>query len=186
VDTAAPEYFGDFTQSYELYLKLLAVAMNIETSEEQRQRNAATLRRSGDRFGEASAAGTLASAPEYIKWSGGRQRARAAWREFFRGWDVVIAPANIAAAFPHTDAPFSQRTLMIDGKQVPYSRQSAYPSVATLSGLPATAFPVGATRAGLPIGLQAVGPYLEDRTPIRFAQLATREFGGFRRPPGYE
>jgi amidase len=45
---------------------------------------------------------------------------------------------------------------------------------------------VGLTRSGLPIGLQAVGPYLEDRTPIRFAALVAREFGGFRRPPGYD
>ncbi len=66
VEIAAPEYFGDFSKSYEMYLKLLAVTMNIETSEEQRQRNAATLRRSGDRFDEASAVGTLASATEYI------------------------------------------------------------------------------------------------------------------------
>jgi amidase len=41
-------------------------------------------------------------------------------------------------------------------------------------------------RTGLPIGLQAIGPYLEDYTPIRFAALVTRELGGFRRPPDYE
>jgi len=37
--------------------------------------------------------------------------------------------------------------------------------------------------AGLPIGLQAIGPYLEDRTAIGFAGLVEREFGGFRAPP---
>jgi hypothetical protein len=31
-----------------------------------------------------------------------------------------------------------------------------------------------------------IGPYLEDRTPMRFAALAAEAFGGFRRPPGYE
>ena len=59
-------------------------------------------------------------------------------------------------------------------------------SVATLAGQPATQFPAGLTRAGLPIGLQAVGPYLEDRTPIRFAALIGKEIGGFTKPRGYD
>lgn len=37
----------------------------------------------------------------------------------------------------------------------------------------------------LPIGVQIIGPYLEDRTTIDFAALAEREFGGFLAPPGY-
>ena len=48
---------------------------------------------------------------------------------------------------------------------MPYGLQRVYSSIATLSGQPATAFPVGLTRGGLPIGLQAIGRYLEDRTP---------------------
>ena len=60
-----------------------------------------------------------------------------------------------------------------------------YPSVATVAGQPATAMPIGLTRSGLPIGVQVVGPYLEDRTPLRFAELVARELGGFRAPPGY-
>jgi amidase len=45
--------------------------------------------------------------------------------------------------------------------------------MATLANLPATAMPIGATRRGLPIGMQVIGPYLEDRTTIAFAgQLA--------------
>jgi amidase len=43
--------------------------------------------------------------------------------------------------------------------------------------------PVGLTRGGLPIGIQVIGPYLEDRTPLAFAGLLEREFGGFRGPP---
>jgi Asp-tRNA(Asn)/Glu-tRNA(Gln) amidotransferase A subunit family amidase len=34
------------------------------------------------------------------------------------------------------------------------------------------------------IGLQAIGPYLEDRTPIRFAALLAKEIGGVRRVAG--
>ena len=76
-------------------------------------------------------------------------------------------------------------TLEVDGKQHWYEDQLVYPGLATLSGPPATAFPVGLARDGLPLALQAIGPYLEDYTPIRFAGLAAREMGGFLSPPGF-
>jgi amidase len=72
---------------------------------------------------------------------------------------------------------------VIDGQETPYFDQLAYPSLALLPNLPATAFPAGFTKAGLPIGLQAIGAYLDDRTTIAFAGLIEREFGGFRAPP---
>jgi amidase len=34
--------------------------------------------------------------------------------------------------------------------------------------------------------LQAIGPYLEDRTPITFAALLAQAFSGFVPPPGYD
>ena len=49
----------------------------------------------------------------------------------------------------------------------------------------AVPFPISRSETGLPIGVQIVGPYLEDRTTIRFAELIEREFGGFTPPPGY-
>jgi amidase len=45
--------------------------------------------------------------------------------------------------------------------------------------------PIERSQTGLPIGAQIVGPYLEDRTTIAFAELLEREFGGFVPPPGY-
>jgi amidase len=67
-----------------------------------------------------------------------------------------------------------------------YDLQLVCPGLATLAGQPATSFPAGLSSAGLPIGLQAIGPYLEDRTPIRFAGLLADEVGGYQRPPGYD
>jgi amidase len=160
--------------------------MFVGEQDHKRRQQADMMRLSGDRHLKASADGIMASASDYIIWHGQRETYRALWRAFFREWDVVLSPANIVPAFPHTDAPFQQRTLTINGMTVPYSRQSAYAGIATLAGQPATAFPVGMTRTGLPIGLQAIGPYLEDHTPIRFAGLVAREMGGFRRPPGYD
>jgi amidase len=74
----------------------------------------------------------------------------------------------------------------VNGRAVPYDYGLVYPALSTVAGQPATAFPVGISRGGLPVGLQAVGPYLEDLTPIRFAALLARAFGGFRKPPGYD
>jgi amidase len=31
---------------------------------------------------------------------------------------------------------------------------------------------------GLPVGVQIVGPWLEDRTPLKLAELIEREFDG--------
>jgi len=45
--------------------------------------------------------------------------------------------------------------------------------------LPGTAVPIERSASGLPIGVQIIGPYLEDRTTIAFAEPLEREFGGF-------
>ena len=79
-----------------------------------------------------------------------------------------------------------KKTLDVNGKPVLEEIGLFCASVATLAGQPSTAFPAGRSGGGLPIGLQAIGPYLEDRTPIRFASLVGRELGGFVRPPRYE
>ena len=111
---------------------------------------------------------------------------RRAWAALFETVDVVIAPALGVVAFPHDPSPDMQaRTLTVNGAQSPYFGQLAWPGMATLANLPATAAPIGQTKAGLPIGVQIIGPYLEDRTTIGFAGLLEREFGGFKRPPGY-
>ena len=52
-------------------------------------------------------------------------------------------------------------------------------------GQPATAFPAGLDPKGLPLGLQAIGPYLEDRTTMRFAQLLEQEWRAFQAPPAF-
>jgi amidase len=51
--------------------------------------------------------------------------------------------------------------------------------------LPATTVPIAGAERPLPVGVQIVGPYLEDRTTLCFAELMEREFGGFVAPPGY-
>jgi amidase len=181
-----PESFADLRDYYKLYLAIFWTINSTGMPAEARHHEATQYRATGDEFLAAYANGLTASAADYIIWHGQREQYRAAYRAFFREWDVLLAPANIVNAFPHIDVPMPTRTLDVNGQAVAYDLQCVYPALANLTGQPATAFPVGLTRAGLPIGLQAIGPYLEDRTPMRFTTLVAQEYGGFRPPPGYE
>jgi len=97
----------------------------------------------------------------------------------------VLAYPHIQRAWPEDDSDFTL-TFDVDGAKTPYLDGLFYPAMSTVAGQPATAFPAGRSREGLPIGLQAVGPYLEDLTSIRFAALLAREIGGFVKPAGFE
>lgn len=111
---------------------------------------------------------------------------RRQWAQLFKGFDVVLAPSLGTLAFPHDNSPdMGARTVLLNGEETPYFNQLAWSGIATLGHLPATAAPIGLSKAGLPIGVQIIGPYLEDRTTIAFAGLLEREFGGFVKPEGY-
>jgi amidase len=115
-----------------------------------------------------------------------RERARAAWARFFAGYDVVLAPAAPVAAFPHLqDDDFVSRTITINGETRPYASLGDWCGIFGTVYLPATVAPVGFTPAGLPVGIQIVGPYLDDRTTIHFARLLTDVVGGYSAPPGF-
>jgi amidase len=100
----------------------------------------------------------------------------------FRIFDVVVCPITPTAAFLHDHSARRERLVDIDGVSYPYDDQLVWPGVATLPGLPSTAAPIDRSASGLPIGIQIIGPYLEDRTTLSFAQLIERQFGGFRVP----
>jgi amidase len=192
VGRVQPEGLGDWKEHYLLYRTLLTMMTSARLAQERRQLYLTWYRKYDSEFSRAAARGLEAPPSEYLLWIARRERYRAAWRTFFRDWDVLLAPAFTTLAFPHVERPFPtdesdfSLTLTINGQDAPYMRGLVYPSVATLAGQPATAFPLGRSREGLPIGLQAIGPYLEDLTPIRFAALLAREIGGFTKPEGYD
>jgi len=110
--------------------------------------------------------------------AGARIRLRQQWRELFREWDVVLCPTMPTPAFAHDHSTErDQRVIGIDGKDYPYEDQMVWPGVATVAGLPATAAPIEISASGLPVGVQLVGPWLEDHTTITFAALLEHEFG---------
>ncbi|HSB42522.1 MAG TPA: amidase [Methylomirabilota bacterium] len=115
-----------------------------------------------------------------------RRRARAVWQDYFRTHDAFLLPTALVPAFPHdpTGTPL-MRVLATPRGERPYPDLCFWISFASLAGLPATTAPVGLTPGGLPVGLQIVGPYLEDATPIDLAGRLADLIGGFRPPPGF-
>jgi len=113
----------------------------------------------------------LMNAHEWIIAESQQLAVRRQWGRLFESFDVVLAPTFGVAAFEHKGGDFNGRTHVINGETTPYAAQLAWPGMATLANLPATAVPIGQTRAGLPIGAQIIGPYLEDRTTLEFARL---------------
>jgi len=111
---------------------------------------------------------------------------RAAWQKYFQDTDAFILPELPVPAFAHDHSEKDNRKLETSEGPVPYMKAlRAYASVATLTGCPATVAPAGKTASGLPVGIQIVGPYLEDATSIRLAGLLAKENGGFTPPPGF-
>jgi len=71
-----------------------------------------------------------------------------------------------------------------------FPRSPSWPAAVTptsslLKPLPVA--PAGFTSGGLPVGIQIVGPYLEDLTPIQFAINLEKEIiGPYKLPPGFD
>lgn len=178
----------DLAMSARLYMRLLMAALAAQWPIEfyqQAQATAAGLAADDDSLAAERHRGAVLSYREWIAADVARIKLRQQWAEVFREWDVVLCPPLPTPAFPHDHSPMSERRIDIDGKQYPFSDQLVWPEIATTPGLPVTVAPIGLSETGLPVGVQIVGPYLEDRTPIAFAAFMEREFGGFVPPPGY-
>jgi amidase len=116
-----------------------------------------------------------------------RERLRYGWAEFFKDYDLLLCPAAATAAFPHDQkGDLHERTLVVNGKTVPFSDQFFWAGISTLVHLPATVAPMGLTLGGLPVGVQIVGPGYGDLTCIRFAELLEKEYYAFTPPPGFQ
>ncbi len=132
------------------------------------------------------APGALADFASWQRQNTRRLAFRAAWQRYFQDFDAFLLPALPVPAFPHDHTEQSRRTLATPEGKLPYLHALiSYMSVGNLTGCPATVAPAGKTATGLPVGIQILGPYLEDATPIRLAGLLAKENGGFTPPPGY-
>ena len=94
-------------------------------------------------------------------------------------------PTAFVLAFPHDARPWNERRLRTPEGERAYEELLFWISFATMTGLPAVTAPVGLTGEGLPVGIQIMGSYLEDATPIDLAARMGDVVGGFERPPAY-
>jgi amidase len=194
VEETLPEAFGDLRDFHKVYYRFLITILSGHIIPEKRQERASWARKEAEKRGdfvlEAAAEAFEATPADYLGWWNSREFYRHAYREFFKQWDVLLSPAAFTNAFRHDAYPLgdgvdmSDVNLTVEGQPVPYMRLAVYPSLATLCGHPATVFPAGLSPEGLPVGLQVVGPYLEDHTPLQFAALVEEILGGYQVPPG--
>jgi amidase len=180
----------DFADSSRLYMRMLMAFLGTFSPPEViagARAGAAQLTADNTSLAAERLRGMTQSHRDWVLDDGARARLRAQWRELFKTFDAVICPIMPTPAYPHDHSPEQdKRRVNIDGKEYVYPDQLAWPGIATLPGLPATAIPTGLSAQGLPVGVQIVGPWLEDRTTLRLAELIEREFGGFVPPPMFD
>ena len=182
------ELLPDLEDSARLYMRMLMSFLAVNWSAAvyaDLQRQAAAMPTDASDLDAERVRGAVLSHRDWIVANNARRHLRAQWREFFKAFDALICPVSPVTAFPHDHSDRETRRIFIDGEPRPYGDQLIWPGVATLPGLPATSVPIGISPQGLPIGVQIVGPLLEDRTPLKLAELIEREFGGFVAPTNY-
>ncbi len=113
-----------------------------------------------------------------------RKRLFRQWSAFFSQWDVVLCPPAPVTALRHDHDPnIMARTLDVNGEALPYLNFLHWAALAAGGNLPAAVAPAGLTTEGMPRGVQIIGPFMEDRTPIAVSAMLERLQGGFRPPP---
>jgi amidase len=114
-----------------------------------------------------------------------RQVMRRQWADWFAEYDVLLCPVMPMVAFPHDHhGDINDRVVTINGQSRNQTDTLAWTGLIGVAYLPSTVVPVGFTAGGLPIGVQVVGPYLEDRTALFLAARLAELTGGYTPPPG--
>ncbi len=113
---------------------------------------------------------------------------RQKWADYFQEFDVLLCPVVRIAAHDHDHTEIIRRVAQFNGQDSNYwDVVGPWNSLSLVSYLPATVAPIGFTPAGLPVGVQIIGPHLEDHTPIQFAMFLEEQLtGSFKVPLGFD
>lgn len=185
VERASP-LLPDLAESATLYAQLMFSSSGARLPAnvyEQMRSYASALDNEDKSLNAARLRGMVFSHRDWLQADIRRELHRNSWRQFFTEFDVVVCPITSVPAFPHDHTPDrGKRRISIDGVEHPSAEQSAWAALATMPGLPATAIPAGQSAEGLPVGVQLIGPMLEDHTPLKLAELLEQRIGGFLAP----
>ena len=109
---------------------------------------------------------------------------RRVWAAWFEDFDVMLCPVTPMAAFAHDHhGSIGDRSVVINGQERNQVDALAWTGLVGVAYLPSTVVPVGRTDENLPVGIQVVGPYLEDRTALFVAARLGELIGGYQTPP---
>lgn len=186
VDHAArPDRF-DFAKAVRVFSDLLGAALSGGWSPTELEAMAEQLKSGAELEGGLGIEGSTGRHRYWLTNNERRLQMRARWREFFADWDVVLAPVSPTTAIPHDhSSPMTARRIDVAGTERRYLDQTKWMGLFGLAYLPATSLPIGIHSNGCPIGMQVVGPFLEDHTALAVAEIIEQITGGTPRPPGY-
>jgi amidase len=186
-ETARPEI--DTGELQRVYIALLRAATSGRQTEALFKENrelAATLADADDSYLARMTRANVMPHRDWLRINNRRHQLRLLWSEFFRDWDVLICPAAASAACPHDQkGERHERTILVNGRQVPTTDQLFWAGYSGVAYLPSTVAPAGFTAEGLPVGVQIIGPQYGDRTCIWLAKQLEQEFQAFVPPPAF-
>ncbi len=172
----------------ELLLPIFAAMFPDALYEDFLAQHAADLRAIGEGTGPYSPAAyrlrSTASYRDVLRAMTRRQAMKDKLAELFSsGIDLILCPIAPVAAFKHSqELPPIERTLEVDGADVPYMSMLNWIALATTLHNPAIAVPAGQSAGHLPIGVQLVGAWHREDRLFDFACVLEEELGGFKAP----
>ncbi|MBQ63116.1 MAG: amidase [Gammaproteobacteria bacterium] len=175
----------DFAENHLIYMQLLNSFLSIGMPEEQKEQMHKAV-------SSVDAPDELVNSPfmSHEQWTMLNERRlqlNSIWTDFFVDYDVLLAPVTPVPAFEHDHSDdMGQRVLTFNGQSRPYLDLLFWSGFSLSTFLPASVAPAGRTKGNLPVGVQIVGPYLEDRTPLAVAAMLERCHQSFEPPPGFE